>query len=361
MNLRYRLARRLLFALDPETAHGVALRALAAGLHPRSAAPPDPRLAQHVLGLDFVNPLGMAAGFDKNAEAPDALLSLGFGFAEVGTVTPVAQKGNPRPRVFRLPDDRAIINRLGFNNEGHQAVYRRLAARKSRGGIVGVNVGANRDSADRVGDYAAGVARFLDVASYITINVSSPNTPGLRDLQERRALEQLLLRLVSVRDEASQGSRRVPILLKIAPDLDDTALAATAETALGVGIEGMVVSNTTIARDSLVDTRLAAETGGLSGRPLFRRSTVMLAKLRQRFGRKLVLVGVGGIDSAETAFDKIAAGANLVQLYTGLVYVGPTLPADIVGGLGRLLDAHRFATVAEAIGTDADHWASAVI
>ncbi|KAB2869431.1 MAG: quinone-dependent dihydroorotate dehydrogenase [Bauldia sp.] len=357
MRVPYGLMRPFLFALDPEQAHRLAINALAGGFRAPPPAP-DPRLRQTMLGLDFANPLGMAAGFDKNAEVPDGLLSLGFGFVEVGTVTPLAQKGNPPPRMFRLPADGALINRLGFNNEGHDAVHRRLAARRGKAGIVGVNVGANRDSADRVGDYVSGVARFADVADYIAVNVSAPNTPGLRDLQEKKALTQLLLRAVSVRDAAAKGGRRVPLLLKVAPDLDDAALAAITDAALSVGIEGMIVANTTIARDGLTDRRLAAEAGGLSGRPLFRPSTVMLARVRKRVDPGFVLIGVGGVDSAETAFAKIAAGANLVQLYTGLVYRGPGLPADIVAGLAGLLDRHGFRTIAEATASEVDRWAA---
>ena len=357
MRLPFGLFRTFLFALDPETAHRLALKALAA--MPLGAAPAgDPRLRQHLLGLDFPNPIGMAAGFDKNAEVPDAVLALGFGFVEVGTVTPLAQKGNPPPRVFRLAADRAVINRLGFNNEGHDVVYRRLLARKGRPGIVGVNVGANRDSADRDGDYAAGIARFADVAAYIAINVSSPNTPGLRDLQEKKALTRLLLRAVSVRDKAAANGRRLPLLLKIAPDIDAAALDAITDTALSVGIEGMILSNTTVARDGLSDKRLAAEAGGLSGRPLFRTSTVMLARVRRRVDPGFVLIGAGGVDSAETAFAKIAAGANLVQLYTGFIYGGPGLADEINAGLADLLARKGFRSVAEAVGTEVDRWAA---
>jgi dihydroorotate dehydrogenase len=329
----YDLLRPLLFALDPERAHRLALRALQSGLMPKRAGAADPRLARKLLGLDFPNPLGIAAGFDKNGEAIDGLFGLGFGFVEVGTVTPLPQAGNPRPRLFRLTADQAIINRLGFNNDGHDAVYRRLAARK-HSGIVGVNLGANRDSSDRAADYVAGVTRFADVADYLAINVSSPNTPGLRDLQERGALAALLARVTAARDTAS---RRVPLLLKIAPDLDDAALAAIAETALEAGIDGMIAANTTLAREGLRDPH-AREAGGLSGRPLFQRSTTMLAKLRRLVGKDLVLVGAGGVDSAEAASAKIGAGADLVQLYTGLIFKGPRLPATILSGLaaGRI-------------------------
>jgi len=344
---RYGLVRPFLFALDPETAHGLALRALKHGV-PSAPAIAEPRLARRLLGLEFPSPIGLAAGLDKNAEAVDGLLGLGFGFVEIGSATPKPQAGNPRPRLFRLPADGALINRMGFNNEGHAAIHRRLAARRRRG-IVGVNVGANKDSADRIADYAAGITAFADVADYLTMNISSPNTPGLRDLQEREAVTRLLAAAVAARDAAP---RRVPLLLKIAPDLDGDALAAICDAALESGIDGMIISNTTIARDGLRDTRHAAETGGLSGRPLFARSTAMLATVRKRVGSRLVLVGVGGVDSAETAFAKIAAGADLVQLYTGLVYQGPRLPLDIAEGLVRLLDRRGFRSIAEAVGSD---------
>ena len=352
MSLRYRLARPLLFALDPEQAHRLAIRALAAGAFPGPSQRPDLRLMRRLLGLTFPNPIGLAAGFDKNARVPDALLALGFGFVEVGTVTPLAQPGNPRPRLFRLAVDDAIINRLGFNNEGYDAVHRRLSTRLDAG-LVGVNIGANRDSRDRPADYAAGVARFADIADYLAINVSSPNTPGLRDLQERDALGELLLRVAEAR--AAQR-KRVPLFLKVAPDLDDDALAAIARTTLDAGIEGMIVANTTTARDGLGDPRHAGEAGGLSGRPLFRRSTRLIARLRKLVGPELVLIGAGGIDSAETAFAKITAGADLVQLYTGLVFQGPSLPARIVAGLPALLERRGLASIADAVGIDADKW-----
>jgi dihydroorotate dehydrogenase len=356
MSLAWRIARPFLFALDPEHAHRLALKALASGAITHPAAD-DPRLHQRLLGLDFRNPVGLAAGFDKNAEVPEALLGLGFGFVEVGTVTPLAQPGSPRPRLFRLSNDDAIINRLGFNNQGHDAVHRRLAARRAKSGIVGVNVGPNRDSKDRIGDYAAGIARFADVADYLVLNVSSPNTPGLRDLQEKKELTNLLLRCVSVRDASTDKRGRVPLLLKIAPDLDDDSLAAIADAAMSVGIEGMIVSNTTIARDGLSDRSRAGETGGLSGRPLFHRSTAILARLRRRLGSATVLVGVGGVDSAEAAWQKILAGANLVQLYTGLIYRGPGLASDIVSGLRRHLDRARLPDLAAAVGGESERWA----
>ena len=264
----------VLLRLDPETAHGLTVRGLS--LWPPSAARDDPRLAVEAFGLRFPNPLGMAAGFDKNAEVPDALLGLGLGFAEVGTLAPRPQPGNPRPRVFRLPADRALINRYGFNTAGHIEARAKLAARAARPGIVGVNIGANKDTADRVGDYVAGIAAFADLASYFTVNVSSPNTPGLRDLQAADALDDLLARVIAARDAAS---RRVPVLLKIAPDLDEPALDAIVRIARARAIDGMIVSNTTVARSGLTPAAAIREAGGLSGPPLFAASTRVLARI----------------------------------------------------------------------------------
>jgi dihydroorotate dehydrogenase len=329
----YDALRPLLFRFDAEIAHQLALGALAAGVAPRTRMD-FPRLHRRILGIDFPNPIGLAAGFDKNGEVPDAALALGFGFVEIGSVTPRPQLGNPRPRLFRAEQDRAIINRLGFNNEGHDAVYARLAARKRRG-IVGVNLGANRDSPDRIADYATGVARFADVASYLAINISSPNTPGLRDLQEKEALTRLLGMVAEARAAAPPHS---PILVKIAPDIDDEALGAIADTVVSAGLEGMIVANTTLSRDGISDPKLAAESGGVSGRPLFAPSNKMLTRLRGMVGGKLVLVGVGGIDSATAARQKLAAGADLVQLYSGMVYEGPGLPGRIVRELARQAD-----------------------
>ncbi|HWA87486.1 MAG TPA: quinone-dependent dihydroorotate dehydrogenase [Opitutus sp.] len=324
----YALARPFLFALDPETAHRASIAALQAGLAPRAPASP-PNAKRTVMGLDFPNPLGLAAGYDKNAEVVDAALALGFGFVEVGSVTPKPQPGNPKPRVFRSVGDHAIVNRLGFNSEGHDAVHARLARRAPRG-IVGVNLGANKESADRVADYALGVTRFSDVASYLAINISSPNTPGLRGLQERKGLTRLLAAVGEARERAA---RRVPIVVKIAPDLDDDALAAVVETVIAAGMDGMIVSNTTLSRVGVSDARVAAEAGGLSGRPLFAPSTKMLARTRALAGTRLALIGTGGIDSVSAARQKLIAGADLIQLYTGMVYEGPELPARIVAGL----------------------------
>ena len=348
----YRLGRPFLFGLDAEAAHGLSLRALGCGLPLGLPVRAPARLGVKLEGLAFPNPLGLAAGYDKNGEVPDALLGLGFGFVEVGTVTPLPQAGNPRPRVFRLVEDKAVINRLGFNNEGHDALGARLAARKGRTGIVGVNIGANKDAADRIADYEVGVRRFAPVASYLTANISSPNTPGLRNLQSRESLAELLRRMVAVRGETRHST---PIFLKIAPDLTEAELAEVAEEVLASGIEGIIVSNTTLARDGL---RSAArgEGGGLSGTPLFARSTAILAQMRRLVGPDLAIIGVGGVDSAETAAEKIRAGADIVQLYSSMIYEGPAQPGRIVAGLDRIVADAGVDTIRALRDTRLDHW-----
>jgi dihydroorotate dehydrogenase len=323
---------RLLGAEDAHRATIAALKFLPA----RKPDEDDPRLAVSAFGLDFPNPVGLAAGFDKNAEVPGAMLGFGFGFVEVGTLTPRAQPGNPRPRAFRLLEDRAVINRYGFNNDGHAPALALLSRRK-RGGIVGVNVGANKDAADRVADYVAGVRAFKDVASYFTINVSSPNTPGLRDLQAPDALSELLARVVEARDA---GAWR-PVLLKIAPDLALHQLDAIVHVARERRIDGMIVSNTTISRPATLRSPLAKETGGLSGKPLSALSTYMLAQTFARVEGQFPLIGVGGIDSAESALAKIEAGATLVQLYSALVYEGPGLAVRIKRGIIDALEREK--------------------
>ncbi|MGD9738545.1 MAG: quinone-dependent dihydroorotate dehydrogenase [Bauldia sp.] len=353
-----RLGVTLLFRFDPETAHRMAIRALALDVHGR-AAPPDPILSTSVLGLDFPSPIGLAAGFDKNAEAVGGLLKLGFGFVEVGTVTPLAQLGNPKPRMFRLERDRAIVNRLGFNNDGAETVARRLGRRAGDAGIVGVNIGANRDSADRIADYVAGVDRFARIASYLALNVSSPNTAGLRGLQKPDALAELLGRAVAARDEATNGlPRPTPLLLKIAPDLDERALEDIVLTVQASGIDGMIVSNTTVSRAGLAADRHSTESGGLSGPPLFRRSTIVLAKVRRLAGPGLPLIGVGGVETAADALAKVAAGANLVQVYTGMIYRGQGIAAAIARDLAARLRAAGFRSIGDAVGTDNARWSA---
>jgi dihydroorotate dehydrogenase len=348
------LARPLLHAIDPETAHQLAIRALA--LAPASKPPTDdPRLAITAFGRSFPNPVGLAAGFDKQGEAPDALLALGFGFVELGGVVPLPQPGNPRPRLFRLPRDEAVINRFGLNSDGLQAMRGRLAQRRGRPGIVGVNIGANKLSADRVADYAACVHGLCGNVDFLTVNVSSPNTPGLRDMQEEAVLDQLLARCVEARDKTGEGQdTSTAILLKIAPDITLDALDAIVRTALARGIDGLVVSNTTIGRpETLQEKGLARETGGLSGRPLFATSTRLLAQAFLRLEGKLPLVGVGGVSSPEAAWAKIRAGATLVQLYTALVYRGPAVIQDIKKGLLDRLSTEGLVRFADALGRDA--------
>lgn len=352
------VGRRVLFGFDPETAHGLSIRALKCGVPLPISAPRDPRLAVGVAGLTFPNPLGMAAGYDKNGEVPDALLSLGFGFAEVGSITPRPQAGNPKPRIFRLTRDAAVINRLGFNNEGHERCAARLAARRGRPGIVGINIGANKDSTDRIADYEAGVKLFAPLASYLTVNISSPNTPGLRNMQARAELSELLGRVLAARAALpDEKSRATPVFLKIAPDLVDAELEDIAAELAAHPIDGLIVSNTTLSRDGLQETALAAETGGLSGRPLFERSTTVLAKMRRLLGPDAAIIGVGGVSSAETTLEKIRAGADLVQLYTSLIYGGPALPGRILSGMVSILDREGISSMSALRDTRLAHWA----
>ncbi len=352
------LSAALFRAADPERAHRLAIGALRSGLVPAPRSIDDPRLAVSTLGLEFPNPVGMAAGFDKDAEVPDALLRMGFGFVEIGTITPKPQPGNPKPRMFRLPEDQAVINRLGFNNAGHEAALARLGRRAGRPGIVGVNVGANKDAHDRLADYVAGIQAFASVASYFTVNVSSPNTPGLRDLQAAQALDDLLARVREARDAAAAAhGRQVPVLLKVAPDLDEEQIADIARIVVARGIDGLVVSNTTIGRPALAGAS-AGETGGLSGQPLFERSTVVLARLRLLVGPELPIIGVGGVSTGEDAFQKIAAGATLVQLYTSMIYRGPWVAAHVARELLSRLDDEGIPSVSDLSGRAADAWAA---
>lgn len=359
MSLLKSVTRRGLFLLDPEVAHGMSITALKTGLVPSCAARPDPRLRVSLAGLDFPNPVGLAAGYDKNAEVPEALLKLGFGHVEVGTLTPKAQAGNPKPRLFRLVEDEAVINRFGFNNEGHEAAFARLSKIR-RGGIVGVNIGANKDAADRIADYVTGIRRFNSVATYFTANISSPNTPGLRDLQARESLAALLSAVIAARNEEAQKSgRKVPVFLKIAPDLTEEGMDDIAAEVLAHQLDGLIVSNTTLSRDDLIDQAQAGEAGGLSGKPLFARSTAVLAKMRQKVGKEMPIIGVGGVSSADTALEKIRAGADLVQLYSCMVYEGPALAGRVVSGLSKLLDREQVSSVRDLRDSRVDHWAAA--
>ena len=351
------LARPFLFALPPEKAHKASIQSLKAGILPPVDNAQDPRLSVTLDDLVFPNPLGMAAGYDKNAEVPDELLKLGFGYAEVGTLTPKPQAGNPKPRVFRLVEDRGMINRLGFNNEGHARALVRLQARKDKPGIVGVNIGANKDSDDFVADYETGINAFYGVASYFTANISSPNTPGLRDLQAGDALKVLLDRIFAkVSENTARHGRRVPVFLKIAPDVDQGSMEEIADVVKSSSLSGLIVSNTTLDRDSLSYKRFANETGGLSGAPLFQKSTRVLAQMYSLVGNHIPLIGVGGIGSAQDAIDKLEAGAALVQLYTCMVYAGPGLPSEILKGLSRYLDQQKVDTIADLVGRRNDIW-----
>jgi dihydroorotate dehydrogenase len=347
-----RLARPLLKALDPEDAHALAIRALKFTSLSRRAID-DARLAVRAFGLNFPNPIGIAAGFDKNAEVPDALLRIGLGFVETGTVTPRPQRGNPRPRLFRLETDEGVINRFGFNSEGGAAVLGRLAARAARGGIIGVNVGANKDSEDRGGDYVRLIETLAPVATYFAVNISSPNTPGLRDLQQTAALDDLLARAIAARDRVSLRAGATPVLLKIAPDLSLSELDDIVAVARRRGVNGMIVSNTTIKRPrSLRETEKAKQGGGLSGKPIFALSTRMLAETYVRVENAFPLIGAGGIDSGATAIAKMRAGAHLVQLYSGLVFRGLGLIASIKTDLLAALAKTRARSLADLVGTD---------
>jgi dihydroorotate dehydrogenase len=343
----------LLRWFDPEDAHRMAIHGLRI-LPPMRPRPDDPKLAVRAFGLNFPNPIGMAAGFDKSAEAPDALLRLGFGFVEIGTVTPRPQGGNPRPRLFRLERDEAVINRMGFNNDGAEAVLRRLASRAHLGGIVGVNVGANKDSADRVADYVKLIETFAPVASYFTINVSSPNTPGLRNLQQSAQLDDLLAKVIDARERVRKHAGDSPVLLKIAPDLSLAELDDVVHIARSRRVDGMIVANTTIGRPStLREQNRAREQGGLSGRPLFRLSTRMVAETYVRAEGAFPLVGVGGIDSGGAALTKIRAGASLIQLYSSLVYKGLGLVESIKSDLASTLLHTGRESLSEIVGADA--------
>jgi dihydroorotate dehydrogenase len=346
------LARPLLGLLDAENAHRLAVRALR--LVPRGGAgADDPLLALRAFGLNFPNPVGIAAGFDKHAEVPDALLALGFGFVEVGTVTPRPQPGNPRPRLFRLPLDQGVINRLGFNSEGAAIVLARLAARASRGGLVGVNVGANKDSPDRIADYVRQIEIFAPVASYFTLNISSPNTPGLRELQQGQLFDELLERVVEARERASRQAGLTPLLIKIAPDVTLAELDDIVGAARRHHVDGMIIGNTTVTRSSRLRDRGAEEAGGLSGRPLFALATRMLAETYVRVEGAFPLVGTGGIDSGATALAKIRAGASLVQLYSSLVFKGTGLVGEIKAEFARALRRGRLGGIADLVGLDA--------
>lgn len=354
MQLLDRITLGALYALPPETAHHAALYALEHQLVSVRAAPDDPILGTTVWGMGFPNPIGLAAGFDKDARVPDAMLSLGFGFVEAGTVTPRPQPGNPKPRLFRLDGDHAVINRLGFNSGGIEAFERRLIARRGKPekrGIVGANVGKNRDTVDAGDDYAEGIERLAGIADYLVINISSPNTPGLRDLQQRAALDALLRRAIAARNRGA-GMRRPPLLAKVGPDLSPEQMSDIAEVALATGVDGLIIGNTTIARPPELSSRDKGESGGLSGVPLFWPSTECLARIYRLTNGRIPLIGCGGVADGATAYAKIRAGASLVQLYSALVFHGPGLVRRIKRELAERLRADGFAQVSAAVGCD---------
>lgn len=350
-------ARGALLALDPEDAHELTLKSLECGLYPRARGSDAPELAVSLWGLAFPNPMAIAAGFDKDARVFEAVLGMGCGFAEIGTTTPRPQPGNPRPRVFRLTAERGVINRLGFNNEGHAAALARLK-RRTRGGIVAVNIGANKDCGDRVADYVAGLETFYDVASFFTINISSPNTPGLRDLQAPQALDELLGRVAAARTALMRAGRpRKPIVVKIAPDIAEADIGIVCERIEAHRADGIAVSNTTLARNGLSDPA-RGEAGGLSGRPLHRRSTIMLARVYAATGGRVPLIGIGGIDSGAAALAKIEAGATLLQLYTGLIYEGAGLIGRIKSDLVMACRRAGVGSIGALRGSKAADWAA---
>jgi len=347
----YCLTGPLLRALDPETAHGLAIKALKSGLVPAARPVRDPILETRAFGINFDNPIGLAAGFDKDAEIADALLAQGFGFVEVGSITPEPQPGNPRPRLFRLTQDRAVINRMGFNGRGQAAARELLAKRPPDApGVLGVNLGLNKGDTDPARSYAKGVKTLGPYAGYIVVNVSSPNTPGLRALQSRAQLEELLSLALEARDGLS-GQRR-PLLLKIAPDLTDADKSDIADVCLNLGVDGIIATNTTITRPESLGDAAKSETGGLSGKPLFDLSTQVLADMFRLTGGRMPLIGVGGVASGEDAYVKIRAGASLVQLYTALIYRGPGLVRTICRDLAQCLRADGFTRVRDAVGAD---------
>jgi dihydroorotate dehydrogenase len=354
----YALARPVLSALGPERAHEVTLRFLEAGIYPRGGAADDARLAVHLWGMSFANPLGIAAGFDKDARVPDAVLGMGFGFTEVGTVTPLPQPGNPPPRLFRFNAERALVNRLGFNNAGHDAALARLR-RRIPGGILGVNLGANKDATDRAADYVQGIRSFYEVAHYFMVNVSSPNTPGLRDLQAPVALDDLLGRLFAERSAMiAAGKPWRPIIVKLAPDLSAPDLEAVIAVLKARGVDGIAACNSTVARDGGPGKESEREAGGISGRPLFHRSTVVLARIYRATQGRIPLIGIGGIESGAMAVAKIEAGASLLQLYSGLVFEGPRLLGRLKNALLQYLEHRKLASLDQARGRRAEEWAA---
>ncbi len=352
MSLFYKTGTKVLRSLPAEKAHTTTIKLLRAGLGPKTKPVDAPELQTTVGGLSLPNPVGLAAGFDKNAEVPDAMLRAGFGFVECGTVTPRPQAGNPKPRLFRLPEHAAVINRMGFNNEGLDAFARRLRARYGRPGLVGANLGANKDSEDRIADYVEGLTRLWGLSDYFTINISSPNTPGLRKLQGADEMDELLGRLQETRNVLREDGPDFPLFLKVAPDLDEASVPRVVEQVRTYGFDALIVANTTIDRPAEIGARWADEAGGLSGQPLFEKSTRLLRQFYEATKGELDLIGVGGIASGEQAYAKIRAGAKAVQVYSALVYAGPGLVGEICADLSARLKADGFGSIAEAVGAN---------
>lgn len=346
----YRFIWPIVRLLDPEKAHGLAVRALQAGLLPAPAAIDEDVLKVRLWDMDFANPVGLAAGFDKDAQVHAQMLAQGFGFVEVGSITPQPQPGNPKPRLFRLERDRAVINRMGFNSQGHATSVRRLQNRDRGRGIVAVNLGKNKETEDAAADYEIGARNFGPLADFLVINISSPNTPGLRALQGPEPLRELLSRTKAALQEATKDCRTPPLVLKIAPDLTDEDKADIAHVSQGVGIDGLIVTNTTLERPDTLCSAHRGEGGGLSGRPLFEASTRVLGEMYAQTKGKMVLIGVGGIEDGRGAYEKILAGASLVELYSAMIYQGPGLAAQINRELSALLKADGFASVQQAVG-----------
>lgn len=343
---------------DPEMAHTLAVTAMRFNLAPGLPKVVDDRLAVSFFDMRLDHPIGLAAGFDKDAEIVDVLLTQGFSHVEAGTLTPRPQPGNPKPRIFRLPEANAVINRCGFNGKGHAHALKQLVRRGGRPGVIGINVGANKDSADRAADYVTGIKAFAGLASYFTVNISSPNTPGLRDLQASAALSDLVARIIEARDETTAAvGRQTPVLVKIAPDLDEAALDDIAAVITARGADGLVISNTTLSRSGVFGPT-ATEPGGLSGKPLFERSTIVLAKMRERVGRAMPIIGVGGVMTGEDAYLKIAAGANLVQVYTAFIYGGGNAINAITTDLLSRIERSGVGSARALAGSDTRAWAS---